>query len=55
MSTTTYVFMEKLEKYQYFWFEKIALFGAMYYFLPQLTTQEPVYNTVRYSMDWIWV
>ena len=29
MSTTTYVFVEKYEKYQYFWVDKIALSGAI--------------------------
>ena len=29
MSTTTYVFVEKSEKYQYFWIEKSALTRAM--------------------------
>ena len=30
MSITTYVFVEKQEKYQYFWIEKSALTSAMH-------------------------
>ena len=32
MSTTMYVFMEKKEKYQYFWIEKSALTRAMQFY-----------------------